>query len=114
MNRKRVALIILLLGAVTVFLYMSRFAPKDQTVHFMLGDAAPRVVELDARYLREGSGTDEPARVVSYHWSKGSAPRVVTHEARLPDGDYTVEIDVSSSDAMSTVRRRVELKGRVI
>ncbi len=65
-------------------------APRSQTVHYVLGDGAPHVVELDARWARG----DAPMREASFRYAPGEAPRVVTHEPRLADGDYTVEIEV--------------------
>jgi hypothetical protein len=52
-------------------------------------------------------------REASFRYASGTAPRVVTHEPRLPDGDYTVEIEVVEDSAHSLLRRRVTLAGGV-
>jgi hypothetical protein len=102
---------LLLLGAaLVVALVLGRQWPKEQTVHYVLGESAPRVVELDARYASAGEGEDW-TREASFRYAVGLAPRVVTHEPSLPDGDYTVEIDVVGDKDRSRVRRRVTLTG---
>jgi hypothetical protein len=90
--------------------------PRDQTVRYLLGDAAPRVVELDARWAEIGATANDPtndawSREVTFRYAPGEAPRVVTHEPRMPDGDYTVEIDVVSDRERSTITRHVKLEG---
>ena len=51
------------------------------------------------------------SREATFRYAQGQAPRVVTHLPRLPDGDYTVEIDLVSDSERSTVTRRVTLAG---
>jgi hypothetical protein len=109
--RKRIAGVVLVLAAVAVFLVLSRDWPHDQTVHVVLGDAAPRVVEVRVTY---GSNGEEEARGATFRYPKGSAPRIVTHETRLPNGDYTIQVDLATGGAKDdhvTVARRVTLSG---
>lgn len=112
---KRVVRFLVLVAALGAFLLLSRGWPKDRTIHFMLGDAAPRVRELTVGYSEAG---DEFTRGATFHFALGSAPRVVTHEVRLAEGDYTVEIEVASRTATgvpgqaeqrTTVKRRVHV-----
>jgi hypothetical protein len=137
-------------AAIAVAAVLSRSWPKDQTVHYVLGDGASRVEELDARWASgkddadgtspasPGRGQDQdgtsPAspgrgqdkddtwlREVAYRYEPGKAPRVVTHEPRLANGEYTVEIEIvaanegGSPPGVSTtrVRRHVVLGGGV-
>lgn len=86
--------------------------PKQQVIRYDLGDAAQRVEEIDARWAEQGAG-DDWAREASFRYPLGQAPRVVTYEPRLADGDYTVEIDIVADSHRSTVRRRVTLQGGV-
>jgi hypothetical protein len=123
-----------LAAALAVSAVVAKGWPKDQTVHYVLGDAAPRVEEIDARWAerrgspsgdpvghggaeRTGQAGDEWAREVSFRYAPGRAPRVVTHAPRLPDGDYTVEIEIVASDSersrRAVVRRHVYLAGGV-
>ena len=90
--------------------------PHEQTVHYVLGDSAPRVLELDARWAQIGAAPSDPAsdawsREVTFRYTAGKAPRVVTHEPRMPDGDYTVEIDLLSDRERNTITRHVKLEG---
>jgi hypothetical protein len=107
----------LVLGAaLAVGAWAFRRAPADQMVHYVLGDAAPHVEELDVRWQEDTStrSNDEWLREVTFRFAPGAAPRIVTHEPRLRNGDYAVEIEVvmtSSEQPRTLVRRRVQLTG---
>jgi hypothetical protein len=53
------------------------------------------------------------AREATFRFPDGNAPRIVTHEPRLADGDYVVEIDILSRFAShsTTFERRVTFQG---
>jgi hypothetical protein len=108
----RLLSLVALAGGLAAALPLAQRWPKEQTVHYVLGDAAPRVQELDARWV-EGTGgsEDDVSREATFRYAQGQAPRVVTHLPRLPDGDYTVEIDVVAGSERSTVTRRIKLAG---
>jgi hypothetical protein len=102
-----------LVGAVAVLAAtFARGFPRAQTVHYVLGDGAARVEEIDARWT-EGKGREDGAlmRAAAFHYAPGQAPRVITHEPRLADGDYTVEIDIVANRERRTVTREVALGG---
>lgn len=109
MDRKRIARLVFLAAGLMIALLLARSWPRDQTVHYVLGDAAPRVEEVDARWASGAS--DDWSRQATFHYAAGKAPRIVTHEPRLPDGEYTVEIEIASASDRSTVRRHVTLTG---
>jgi hypothetical protein len=115
-DRKRVLRLLSLLalgGGLAAALPLAQRWPREQTIHYVLGDAASRVQELDARWS-EGAGGgsgDDVNREATFRYAPGQAPRVVTHLPRLADGDYTVEIDVVTGSERSTVARRVTLAG---
>lgn len=118
MDRKRLLRLLSLValaGGLAAALPLAQRWPREQTVHYVLGDAAPRVQELDARWIEgkpAGAGSsDDVNREATFRYAPGQAPRVVTHQPSLPDGDYTVEIDVVSGSERSTVTRRVTLAG---
>jgi hypothetical protein len=90
----RVVRLLALAGGLLVALVFARQWPRDQTVHYILGDAAPRVEELVARMAPGIAAEGDWTREATFRYEKGLAPRVVTHELRLPDGDYTVEIEI--------------------
>jgi hypothetical protein len=110
----------LALGAAGLVAYMvtAPQVPHTQTVHYILGDAAPRVDELRVRYApyAPAPGHAEMAedwtREVAFRFADGGAPRIVTHEPRLADGDYVVEIEiVSRAHANTTAKSRASLVG---
>jgi len=100
----------LLFGAVGVgaYFFLAPRFPKDQSVNVVLGDRAPSVTEVTMRYASERDG--DLRRDVTFRFDKGKAPRVIHHEARLPDGDYVVTIEMRA-DEVSTKERRVRLEG---
>ena len=113
-GRSRLVRLPLLIAALGVALAISRNWPTDHEVHVVLGDAAPRVVELRIRYAEPVSGHDDWQREVSFHYAPGRAPRIVDHEPRLVSGEYDVEIDVGVTGGAAdrrtvTVSRRVRL-----
>ncbi len=118
MDRKRLLRLLSLLalaGGLAAALPLAQHWPREQTVHYVLGDSAPRVRELDARWnaaADPGGGTGgDWDREVTFQYAAGQAPRVLTHQPKMPDGDYTVEIDLVSDSERSTVTRHVTLAG---
>jgi hypothetical protein len=124
MDRTRLFRFSLLAGALVVGGTLLRHAPRDQVVHYVLGDSAVHVQEVDARWREMADGprksalndpgdhqTDDWTRTASFRYAPGKAPRVVTHEPRLPNGDYMVEIEIIGEGRQSIVRREVTLSG---
>ncbi len=119
MDRKRLLRLLSLValaGGLAAALPLAQRWPKEQTIHYVLGDAAPRVQELDARWREgasrgSGASDDDVSREATFRYAQGQAPRVVTHLPELPDGDYTVEIDLVAGSERSTVSRQVKLAG---
>jgi hypothetical protein len=112
-RRSLVARLLLPAAALAVAAVLSREWPEPQTVHHVLGDGATRVQEVDARW-EKGQGPDDVLREATFHYAPGQAPRVVTHEPRLANGEYTVEIEITAqNDQRSTVTRHVLLAGGV-
>jgi hypothetical protein len=109
MRKRILGLLIVAMAVVAVYTYLGPKLPKDQIVHLVLGSAAPLATEVVVRYRPEGE--TEWAREVTFEYAQGAAPRIVTHEARLPDGDYFVEIDVARGSAHTVVERKVKLGG---
>jgi hypothetical protein len=125
MDPKRLLRFALLAGALVVGGKLLQHAPRDQVVHYVLGDTAVQVQEVDARWRELPDGphkseaeappdsTDDWTRTASFRYAPGQAPRVVTHEPRLPNGDYMVEIEIVGEGKERTVRREVTLAGGV-
>jgi hypothetical protein len=107
MQRAGAMLLFGAVGAGAYFFLSPRF-PKDQSVNVVLGDRAPSITEVTMRYTSDKDA--DLKRDVSFHFDKGKAPRVVHHEARLPDGDYVVTIEMRGDDVW-TKERRVRLEG---
>jgi hypothetical protein len=115
-RRRQVALFLFLLAATAIYLMLAPKMPHDQVLRFVLGDAAPRLIELDVRYAEaEAAKSTENAedwtREATFRFAEGSAPRIVTHEPRLANGDYVVEIETQTASQRGTLRRRVTLQG---
>jgi hypothetical protein len=115
-GRARLLRLPLLVAGVGVALVLSRHWPSDQSVHVVLGDAAPQVEEVRLRYGELAGGHDDWQREVEFHYATGHAPRIVSHEPRLVSGDYDVEIEITRAAAANearvlTLARRVTLDG---
>ncbi len=76
-------------------------------MNVILGDRAPSVTEVTMRYT--GGPDADLRREVSFRFDKGKAPRVVHHEARLPDGDYVVTIEMRGDGDAWTKERHIHL-----
>jgi hypothetical protein len=118
MTRRRVARLVILVAGFAVYFTLSSRWPKDNVVHIVLGAAAPEVSQVSVRYASSGAartaqGDEDWTRGASFSFPDASAPRIVTHEPRLADGDYAVEIEiVKTSHAIVRVERpRVSLAG---
>jgi len=116
----RVLRLLVLAGALMAALTFARQWPRDQTVHYILGSAAPRVEELVARWAPGKAADENWTRESTFHYEKGSAPRIVTQAPRLADGDYTVEIEIVAASSGQekergtnsvVVRKHVTLSG---
>jgi hypothetical protein len=109
----------LLIAAVVVALTISRHWPVDQELHVVLGDAAPRVLELRVRYASPTGEREDWQREATFFYGPGQAPRVVNHAPKLASGDYDVEIEVGAGTGPSTrssvtVTRHLQLQGRPV
>lgn len=74
----------------------------------MLGPAAADVTGLEIQYVAEDGDVARDARMT---FPPGQAPRIVSHEPQLSDGDYRLRIDVDAREGRRTVERRVTLGG---
>ena len=107
--RRRYAFLLLAFAALAFFALLEPKWPKDQSVRVVLGNLAPLVEELQVRYAERGS--EELVREATFRYPKGGAPRIVSHEPRLPNGDYLVEIDLGFEHGHTETRRTVTLGG---
>jgi hypothetical protein len=110
---RRRAVRVFVVGAVAVLAAsFARAFPRAQTVHYVLGDGAGRVEEVEARWA-QGKRSEDGSfmRAAAFHYAPGQAPRIITHEPRLADGDYTVEIDIVANRERRTITREVALGG---
>jgi hypothetical protein len=113
---------ILVMGLVVGVLSALPKIPHDQTLRIDLGDSSKITRALTLRWVAVAALAEHKKREpsiedwtgeVTFRYEKNAAPRVVEHEARLADGDYVVEIEVSTDDgrANAVTRRAVALHG---
>lgn len=88
--------------------YLGTKAPRDQHVTLVLGPSADRVIAMEIQYL---AADGELARDARMAFEAGAAPRVVSHEPHLADGDYTLRIDLDTREGRRSTERRVTLGG---
>ena len=88
--------------------YLASKSPRDQHLRLVLGPQAAEVTGVEIQYVAEDGDVACDARMT---FAPGEAPRVVSHEPQLADGDYRVRIDLDTREGRRTVERRVTLGG---
>ncbi len=109
--RQRKLLPFLVLGSgALIAAYLSSKSPRDQHLRLVLGATAraAEVTGLEIQYLAEDGDLARDARMT---FAAGEAPRVVSHEPQLADGDYRLRIDLDTREGRRSVERRVTLGG---
>ncbi|MDB4942756.1 MAG: hypothetical protein JWP97_2290 [Labilithrix sp.] len=107
-GRRSLLKFLLLALGLLVALYFAGTQPKDQHLRLVLGDRSGDVTAIALQYL----GTDgEAARAAELRFDPGTAPRIVSHEPKLSDGDYTLRIDLDTREGRRSTERRVTLGG---
>ena len=114
MDRRGVARLVLVaagLGLAALLASGQLPVPRDQSIRYVLGDGSTRVAELEARWTPPGKSEDW-TRAATFRYAPGQAPSVITHEPRLPNGDYDVEIEIVGTDGTDAIdHRHVQLSG---
>ena len=87
--RRRVALLVLVVGVASLVAYWSRHKPVEVTVIYDLGRLAPRVTRITLSYQR--SGHEKQPVDISF---PDRAPKAYRHTLRLIPGDYTISARV--------------------
>lgn len=96
-------------GGALLAAYLGSKSPRDQHVTYVLGGSAPEVTQLEIQYVTPDGDVARAARMT---FEPGQAPRVVSHEPQLADGDYRLRIDLDSTrQGRRSVERRVTLGG---
>lgn len=85
--RRRIALLVLVVGAAGLFAYWSRQRPSDVTVVYDFGRLAPRVERVSISFARHG---EEMQPVEASFPTDRGAPRRYRHRLSLRPGRYTV------------------------
>ena len=106
-RRRLLGLAILVVGVALIPYFASR-SPKDQHLRIVLGDRATTVTALSVEYLNDQG---DSMREVRMTYEEGKAPRVVSLEPRLPDGDYRLKIEADTREGRRQGERRVTLGG---
>jgi hypothetical protein len=66
------------------------------------------VTGLEVQYVDQDGDIAREARL---SYAAGTAPRIVAHEPELPDGAYTLKVDMITRDRRVSVERSVTLSG---
>jgi len=82
--------------------------PRDQRLRVPLGAARPNVREARISWSTTGG---EPLREAAFSFRPGEAPEALTHELRLPDGDYEVDVEIVLMEGRMASRKRVTVSG---
>jgi hypothetical protein len=116
-NRRLATRLLFLAAGIGIAILLGKKWPQQQTVHFVLGDASARVTELEVHYARIESGAkrgDSFDVGATFPFGSRGAPRIVTHEPKLAEGDYTVAIEIATAGDRAILERRITLDGHVV
>lgn len=106
--RRRITSLAFLAFGGLVAWYLGTQGPQEQHVRVVLGAAAPDVTEVGLLYY---SKDGDMARETRFVYPRGGAPRVVSHEPQLSNGEYRLQIEVDARDGRRAVQRQVTLGG---
>jgi hypothetical protein len=108
-ERRRKLLPFFVLGAgALIAAYLSSKSPRDQHLRLILGPQADQVTGVGIQYVAEDGDLARDARMT---FAAGQAPRIVSHEPQLADGDYRLRIDLDTREGRRSIERRVTLGG---
>jgi hypothetical protein len=88
-NRRRLAVIFLLIGAIAVVATVDKDYPREQPIVFRLADT--RAARLTASFTKVGEAEPRTGFTLAV---SDRAFRDVSHTIRVPNGDYIVTIEV--------------------
>jgi hypothetical protein len=96
-------------GGALLAAYLTSRAPRDQHLSLVLGPASGEVTQLEVQYV---AADGDLARAARMTFDPGRAPRVLSLEPQLADGDYRLRIDLDTArQGRRSVERRVTLGG---
>lgn len=106
-TRRRLASIVLAVGAALLLVTVVPAVPRDRGVELRLTDSEA-VTSVELIWL---SDQGHALQGTSLHYAKGAAPSRWTVQTELPDGDYTVEATVHRGTARASTRQLVRVEG---
>ena len=107
-RRRKLLPFLVLGGGALIAAYLASKSPRDQHLRLVLGPHAADVTGVEIQYLAADGDLARDARMT---FAAGQAPRIVSHEPQLADGDYRLRIDLDTREGRRTVERRVTLGG---
>ncbi len=108
--RKRLARWVLVLGAVTLVLYLGPRWPREQELVFELGPSRGDLTRLEASWSKEG----DPEVGGGMTWDfQGPPPESVRRTLSLPNGQYMITVELTYKGSGNT-RPKTSWARRVI
>jgi hypothetical protein len=107
-SRRRIGSLAFLAVGLGIAWYLGQNGPQEQHVHVILNERAPLVTGVSLQYV---AANGDVANETSFHYSPGQAPRIVSHDPKIPSGDYKLKVDVDLPDSRKSVEKQVTLKG---
>lgn len=112
-SRRRIGSLVFLVVGLGIAYWLGQNGPQEQHVHVILNERAPLVTGVAIQYV---TANGDVANETAFHYDPGKAPRIVSHEPKIPAGDYKLRVDVDSAapDAgvsRKSVEKQVKLSG---
>lgn len=108
--KKRLPLLVLLLGVLVIGMSFARRSPRPVAVTYHYGPLAARVLELQVKYLQgEGDQQGEVHRAL-FRYAEGTAPPSQLHRFALAGGPALVRLELRlSGGEVRTFSRSVDI-----
>jgi len=110
---RRASVLILVGGALAVWVSLKPHIPHDHPVAYRFDPGPGDVTGLEVVWTRADSPADEPVGGSRYQWSPGTAPTEVRATVRGPDGDYSVELTVHAGESRRLTTSRTALGDQI-
>jgi hypothetical protein len=102
--RRRLAPLVFVAAGLGAYAMIDRELPRERDVVIELGDAAADVSDVEVSWVRPRAGAEEAQLTTRWNFEKGKAPSRLKTRARLPDGEWEVEVGVQRYETPGEAR----------
>ncbi len=109
-RRKRFLPFLLAAGLIAGVAPVVQRMPHEHRIDFRIEDDVASVQRFDVSWTRlDGDVEGDVVAGNSLRFERGSAPKIVSVNVRLPHGSYALDVMIERSDHADSIQRRVTL-----